>query len=120
MIITNSKWYDRLKFMAMVGLPALATFYLGLGQLWGLPETEKVAGTIVLINALLGSLLQISNKQYENDPSNYDGFISVVGHDPDTGIPNLALNVTKHPDDIVSGKAARFKVGLPPGQHRAA
>lgn len=120
MIITNSKAYDRLKFMAMIGLPAIATFYLGLGQLWGWDHTEKAVATIVLINTLLGALLQISNKQYQNDPANYDGFINATGADPDTGLPNLQLTVTKHPDEILQGKTGRFKVGPPPGQHRAA
>ena len=119
MIITNSKLYDSLKFFALIALPALITFYLGLAALWNWENSDKIAGSMTLVSALLGTLLQISNKQYGKDPANFDGFISSNQLDPDTGLPRLQLTVTKHPEEILDGKVARLKVGSPPGQHRA-
>lgn len=60
----NNKVYDVLKYIATIVLPALATFYFALSQIWGLPYGEEVVGTISAITVLLGSLLGISNYQY--------------------------------------------------------
>lgn len=56
--------YDKLKFIALVMLPALATLYLTLSAIWGLPYGEAVAGTITAIDTFLGALLGISSKKY--------------------------------------------------------
>lgn len=60
----NNKIYDILKWFAMVVLPALATFYLGLSNVWGLPFGEEVSTTITLVNTFLGAVLMISSNQY--------------------------------------------------------
>ena len=60
----SNKIYDRLKFVAMVLLPALATLYLTISSIWGLPYGEAVAGTITAIDTFLGALLGISSRKY--------------------------------------------------------
>ena len=64
-MIMSNKTYDILKYIALVGLPALATLYLTLSYIWGLPYGEAVAGTITAIDTFLGALLGISSKTYE-------------------------------------------------------
>lgn len=66
MKMTN-KTYDVLKFIAMVVLPAIATFYLTLAYIWGLPYGEQIAATITAIDTLLGAILGISSKQYAKE-----------------------------------------------------
>lgn len=61
----NNKVYDILKWVAMIVLPALATLYLGLSNVWGLPYGEEVSTTITLVNTFLGTVLMISNNQYK-------------------------------------------------------
>jgi hypothetical protein len=56
----TGKLYNNLKFLAQIVLPALATLYVTLAGLWGLPATEAVVGTIVAFDTFLGVLLQIS------------------------------------------------------------
>ena len=56
--------YNILKWVAMIVLPALATLYLGLSNVWGLPYGEEVSTTITLINTFLGTVLMISTNQY--------------------------------------------------------
>ena len=63
----SNKVYDVLKFIAMVVLPALATFYLTLASIWGLPYGEQIAATITAIDTLLGAILGISSKQYAKE-----------------------------------------------------
>ena len=60
----SNKWYDILKWVAQVCLPALGTLYFALAQIWGLPYGEAIVGTITAIDAFLGGLLGISTVQY--------------------------------------------------------
>lgn len=60
----SNKTYNILKWIALTVLPALAVFYLGLADLWNLPYPSEVAGTITLIDTLLGTLLGVSSQVY--------------------------------------------------------
>lgn len=60
----SNKVYDILKFIAQIVLPALATFYLAIAAIWGLPYGEQIAGTIMAIDTLLGTILGVSTKKY--------------------------------------------------------
>ena len=60
----SNKAYDVLKFIAQILLPALATLYFGLAQLWNLPYAEAVIGTISIVDAFLGTILGISTYNY--------------------------------------------------------
>lgn len=64
MIFKNEKTYDILKYVALVVLPALGTFYFALASIWGLPYGEQIVGTLTAIDTFLGALLQISNNKY--------------------------------------------------------
>lgn len=61
----NDKVYDMLKWVALILLPALATFYAAIAAVWGLPYTEQVVGTITAADTLLGTLLKISSDNYK-------------------------------------------------------
>lgn len=63
-ITMNSKLYDVLKWVAMIVLPALATLYMGLANIWGFPYGEEISGTITLVDTFLGAVLMISTHQY--------------------------------------------------------
>lgn len=65
MLIKNNKTYDILKEIALTVLPASSVLYLALAGLWGLPYPQQVSGTIMAINAFLGAILHVSNKQYK-------------------------------------------------------
>lgn len=73
--------YNKLKFIALILLPALAALYFGVSQIWGLPNTVEVMGTITLIDTFLGSLLKISTNTYNSgvipQPKLYDGTMIV-------------------------------------------
>lgn len=60
-------WYDILKWVTMIVLPALATAYVGLASIWGWPFADEVAKTTAVICTLLGALLGISTAQYNKD-----------------------------------------------------
>lgn len=65
-MIFNNKVYDVLKWVAGVVLPALASFTLVLGQIWGWTEwTIPVGATIAALATFMGALLGISSIQYQ-------------------------------------------------------
>ena len=61
----SNKFYDILKWIAMVVIPALATLYLALAGIWGWSNGEQVVGTLTAINTFLGVVLGISSAQYK-------------------------------------------------------
>lgn len=60
----SNRTYDRLKFVAQIFLPALATLYFTLAGIWDLPSAEQVVGTIVAVDTFLGVLLQLKSERY--------------------------------------------------------
>lgn len=61
----SNKTYDVLKFIAQIVLPALATFYVTIAGLWGLPFPKEISGTVMAFDTFLGALLMLSNAQYK-------------------------------------------------------
>ena len=57
-------WYDVLKWICMICIPALATAYVGLAAVWGWPYADEVAKTAAVVCTLLGALLGISTATY--------------------------------------------------------
>ena len=60
----RNKTYDVLKFIAQIVIPALASLYFGIAQIWGLPYGEQIVGTLVTIDTFLGTILGISTNAY--------------------------------------------------------
>lgn len=60
----SNKLFDALKWLTLVGIPALTTAYVGLSAIWGWPYADQVAKTSAVVCVLLGSLLGISTIQY--------------------------------------------------------
>ena len=52
--------YDVLKWVGLVVCPALATFMLTLGQVWGIPCASEVAATTVAVGTLVGAVIGAS------------------------------------------------------------
>lgn len=61
----SNELYDILKFVAQIVLPALATLYLAIAGIWGLPYGQQISGTIMAIDAFLGAILGISTVKYK-------------------------------------------------------
>ena len=64
----KNKTYDILKYVAQILIPAIATLYFSVSQIWGLPYGEQIVGTLTAVDAFLGVCLGISsNNYYKND-----------------------------------------------------
>ena len=63
----SNKTYDILKWIAQLLLPALATLYIALAQVWSLPYPEAIPTTIIALDTFLGAILGISTTKYNKD-----------------------------------------------------
>ena len=59
--------YDVLKYIAQIVLPACATLYATLAQIWSLPFAEPIPLTIMAVDTFLGVMLKISTDHYEGE-----------------------------------------------------
>lgn len=59
--------YDILKWIALICIPALATFYVALAGVWGWPYADQIAKTATAVCTLLGALLGISTAEYNRN-----------------------------------------------------
>lgn len=112
--------YDRLKFIAQILLPALATLWFAIGSIWNLPHTTEIVGTITAVDTFLGLILQISSNSYYKSEANFDGDANVM-HDPSTGENRVVFAFNEPPEEMVDepGKhSIEFKINRmdEPGQ----
>lgn len=63
-MIFSGKWYDVLKIIGNIVLPAIAALYGTLSGIWGLPYSEQIVATVSAIAVFLNTLLKISSDKY--------------------------------------------------------
>lgn len=56
--------YKTLKWLCLIALPALATFYGVIGKIWSIPYTAEIVTTITAIGTLIGALIGVSTMAY--------------------------------------------------------
>lgn len=106
--ILNNRYYDVLKYIAQIVLPAIATLYFALSKIWGLPWGEEVIGSITAVDIFLGVILGISSKTYNQSDAKYDGIMEVENVGDDT--KRFSLNLKSDPDDLDKKHEVVFKV----------
>jgi hypothetical protein len=63
----SNKVYDRLKWVALVLLPALTTLYSVIGSTFAIPYTEQIITVAVAVDTCLGTCLGISSHNYNKE-----------------------------------------------------
>lgn len=66
MKLTN-KLYDVLKWLVMIVIPAAATLYAALGEVWGFPYIQEIGITATAVCTFLGAIIGISTAEYNKD-----------------------------------------------------
>lgn len=64
--------YRVLKWLGLIALPALATFYGVIGKVWDIPYTAEVVTTITAVATLIGALIGVSTVNYNKDKEGSD------------------------------------------------
>lgn len=67
MIFKDSKWYDFLKYFALIFIPAFVVLLNTIGQIWNLEHIPQITATIAAVGVFLGALLQISSAKYHKE-----------------------------------------------------
>lgn len=60
----NSKLFNKMRWMAEIGFPALSVLATAIGTIWGLPVMIPVVATLVAVNAFVGALVGVSRAEY--------------------------------------------------------
>ena len=100
----NDKTYDILKRVALIVVPALATFVNAVGIVWGVPYTNEVTASITAFGVFLGAAIGVSSKNYEPDTH---GNIVVTKHN------EVYADFTAEPSNLKDGDTIILKVSKP-------
>ena len=95
--ILSNKRYDQLKYITTIALPAIATLYFTVSQIWNLPRGTEVVGTITALVTFMGLLLRLSSKTYNSSEAKYDGAVNVSKTD---GVTTFELDVFSDLDKL--------------------
>ena len=60
----NNKIYDILKYVSVIGIPAVVLLLNTLGQIWGWKHTTEITATVSAVGVFIGALIQISSAKY--------------------------------------------------------
>lgn len=104
----SNNTYDIAKWIALVALPALATLYFALSQVWGLPYGGEIVATITAIDTFIGALLGISSSKYANSDASVDGSLVIDTVDPEKDVYRMELTTSL--DEIANKSKVSFKV----------
>ena len=61
----TNKEYDTLKMIALILTPVLA-FLASLTNIWHFPYAEQIVATLTALDTLIGAVVVIANKQYQD------------------------------------------------------
>lgn len=100
----NDKTYDILKRVALIVVPALATFVNAVGIVWGVPYTNEVTASITAFGVFLGAAIGVSSKNYEPDTH---GNLVVTKHN------EVYADFTAEPSNLKDGDTIILKVSKP-------
>lgn len=100
----NNRTYDALKYVALIIIPALATFVSAVGIVWGVPHTNDVTMTITAFGVFLGATLGVSSKNYEPETH---GNLVVTKHD------DVYADFASEPTNLKDGDTIFLKVTKP-------
>jgi hypothetical protein len=107
MLLMSDKLYNILKHAAAIGFPALSALYYTVAQIWGIPDTKEVMGTISAVNVFVGALVGVSYVKYNNSGAKYVGALEVI----DSGDKKtFSLNLNSDPESLEQLSEATFKV----------
>ena len=69
-LILSNRVYDILKWVCLIGLPAISVLVATLGQIWGWVGVDKIVLTINAVTVFLGALIGVSTATYNKANGN--------------------------------------------------
>ena len=59
--------YDRMKWLALVFVPAFEVLILTLGKIWGIPYYSEIGASVAALGVFLAAILGVSSRNYYNE-----------------------------------------------------
>ena len=56
--------YDRMKWFALVFVPAFEVLILTLGKIWGIPYYSEIGASVAALGVFLAAILGVSSRNY--------------------------------------------------------
>lgn len=100
----NNRTYDILKRVALIVIPALATFVNAVGIVWGIPHANEATATITAFGVFLGSALGVSSANYTPETH---GDLVVTKHN------DVYADFAAEPANLKDGDTIVLKVSKP-------
>lgn len=66
-LIMKNSTYDKLKFLAQILLPAIATLWVAVSTIWNLPLGDQIEGTITAVIVFLDTILGLTLAKASSD-----------------------------------------------------
>lgn len=66
-LIMKNSTYDKLKFVAQIILPAIATLWVAISTIWNLPLADQIEGTITAVIVFLDTVLGLTLAKASSD-----------------------------------------------------
>lgn len=66
-LIMKNSTYDKLKFVAQIVLPAVATLWVAISTIWNLPLADQIEGTITAVIVFLDTVLGLTLAKASSD-----------------------------------------------------
>lgn len=66
-LIMKNSTYDKLKFLAQILLPAIATLWVTASTIWNLPLGDQIEGTITAVIVFLDTILGLTLAKASSD-----------------------------------------------------
>ena len=109
--VLSDALYQKLKFLALVLIPALSTLYFSLGGVWNLPNVTEVIGSMTAVDTFLGVILGLSTRSYNASDAKFDGSIVTTTRDDD-GVPVtvFSLELNDGIDKLETMESVTFKI----------
>ena len=63
----DNRLYDILAIIGRLIIPAIATLYFSLSQIWGLPMGEQICGTLAALTVFINTILRIEYNRWEDE-----------------------------------------------------
>ena len=100
----NNRTYDILKRVALIVIPAFATFVNAVGIVWGVPYTNEATVTITAFGVFLGAALGVSSANYTPETH---GNLVVTKHN------DVYADFAAEPSSLKDGNTIVLKVSKP-------
>lgn len=100
----NNQTYDIIKRIALIVIPALATFVSAAGIVWGVPYTNEITATITAFGVFLGAALGVSSSNYT--PETHGNLVV-------TGSNDVYADFVHEPEKLKDGDTIVLKVTKP-------